>query len=199
MTTGLNLALFRAYDPELGRWLSRDPIGLRGGINLYGYVKNDPIHRTDLLGLQGLPASSPGPLPEAYYDDPDYTDIETTSVIPEISTMLPSESLPNGSTPDQLKALYEAPQTYLDSWEHLHPVEAERILNPYPASSAEPNRPHTAYLQAPSRHTRNPKSESLDCLARRLYQQTLQILRNLASSLQNSNAQTGMAGHLSGY
>lgn len=27
MTTGVNLAMYRAYDPELGRWLSRDPIG----------------------------------------------------------------------------------------------------------------------------------------------------------------------------
>ncbi|WP_159458820.1 RHS repeat-associated core domain-containing protein [Pseudomonas citronellolis] len=29
--SGLYLALYRAYDPESGRWLSRDPIGERGG------------------------------------------------------------------------------------------------------------------------------------------------------------------------
>jgi hypothetical protein len=45
------------YDPYLGRWLSRDPIGEEGGINLYGYVENGPIMRTDPLGLQmGIPA-----------------------------------------------------------------------------------------------------------------------------------------------
>ena len=51
-----NLALtyFRAYDPELGRWLSRDPlpsVELIEGPNLYAYVVNDPINRTDPLGL----------------------------------------------------------------------------------------------------------------------------------------------------
>ena len=49
--TGLVLAPYRAYDPETGRWLSRDPIGEAGGINLYGYVGNSPVNLIDLLGL----------------------------------------------------------------------------------------------------------------------------------------------------
>jgi RHS repeat-associated protein len=49
--SGLNLALYRAYNPALGRWISRDPIGEAGGINLYGYVGNDPTNRLDPLGL----------------------------------------------------------------------------------------------------------------------------------------------------
>jgi RHS repeat-associated protein len=52
--SGLNLTLYRAYDPTVGRWLSRDPIGEDGGINLYGYVSNDPIYWTDPLGLQEM-------------------------------------------------------------------------------------------------------------------------------------------------
>jgi RHS repeat-associated protein len=48
---GLVFTLYRAYDPATGRWLSRDPIGEEGGINLYGYVLNDPINRFDPLGL----------------------------------------------------------------------------------------------------------------------------------------------------
>jgi hypothetical protein len=39
------------YDPTVGRWLSRDPIGERGGKNLYGFVLNDPIRFHDRLGL----------------------------------------------------------------------------------------------------------------------------------------------------
>ncbi|MDI6810052.1 MAG: RHS repeat-associated core domain-containing protein, partial [Candidatus Eisenbacteria bacterium] len=42
---------YRYYSPELGRWLSRDPIGERGGRNLYVAIRNNPIDRWDLLGL----------------------------------------------------------------------------------------------------------------------------------------------------
>jgi RHS repeat-associated protein len=49
--SGLELALYRAYDPELGRWLSEDPIGEEGGLNLYGYVGNEPLSGVDPLGL----------------------------------------------------------------------------------------------------------------------------------------------------
>ena len=47
----LHLALYRAYDSETGRWLNRDPIGEAGGINLYGYVFNDPVNSIDRFGL----------------------------------------------------------------------------------------------------------------------------------------------------
>jgi RHS repeat-associated protein len=43
--------LHRYYDPRLGRWLSRDPIGEEGGLNLYAYCGNDPVNRHDPLGL----------------------------------------------------------------------------------------------------------------------------------------------------
>lgn len=49
--SGLHLAPFRAYDAGLGRWLSADPIGEEGGINLYGYVDNSPTLWIDQLGL----------------------------------------------------------------------------------------------------------------------------------------------------
>lgn len=51
VATGLALTPFRQYLPELGRWLSRDPIGEGAGVNLYAYVENDPINWTDSLGL----------------------------------------------------------------------------------------------------------------------------------------------------
>ncbi len=48
--TGLYYNRFRYYDPELGRYLSEDPIGLRGGVGLFGYV-HDPLWWLDVLGL----------------------------------------------------------------------------------------------------------------------------------------------------
>jgi hypothetical protein len=42
---------YRFYNPSLGRWLSRDPLGERGGINLYGFVGNNPVLNMDGLGL----------------------------------------------------------------------------------------------------------------------------------------------------
>ena len=38
------------YNPETGRWLSRDPIGEQGGKNLYGFVANDAVNRADTDG-----------------------------------------------------------------------------------------------------------------------------------------------------
>jgi RHS repeat-associated protein len=52
--SGLHLALYRAYDADLGRWISRDPIAEAGGINLYGYVLNNPIWAIDPLGLDAI-------------------------------------------------------------------------------------------------------------------------------------------------
>lgn len=49
--SGLNLTLFRAYDSNAGRWLSRDPIQELGGVDLYSYVGNDPLNRLDWSGL----------------------------------------------------------------------------------------------------------------------------------------------------
>ena len=50
LPTGLNLTLFRAYNSGIGRWLSRDPIGERGGVNLYEYVGDNPPNLTDKYG-----------------------------------------------------------------------------------------------------------------------------------------------------
>ena len=43
---------FRYYDPETGRWPNRDPIGERGGVNLYAFVGNDGVNSWDLFGLE---------------------------------------------------------------------------------------------------------------------------------------------------
>ncbi|EOD3614083.1 RHS repeat-associated core domain-containing protein, partial [Cronobacter sakazakii] len=49
--TGLHYNRFRYYDPDAGRFISQDPIGLAGGINLYQYAPN-PLVWVDPLGLK---------------------------------------------------------------------------------------------------------------------------------------------------
>ncbi|MDR0457757.1 MAG: hypothetical protein LBH10_01815 [Burkholderiaceae bacterium] len=49
--SGLYLTWHRAYDPLSGRWLSHDPIGEEGGVNLYQYVNGDPVNYMDPFGL----------------------------------------------------------------------------------------------------------------------------------------------------
>ena len=50
--TGLYNYRFRYYDPEMGRFISEDPIGFKkGSINLFAYVSNNPVNKIDPLGL----------------------------------------------------------------------------------------------------------------------------------------------------
>ncbi|HAE6952199.1 TPA_asm: RHS repeat-associated core domain-containing protein, partial [Salmonella enterica subsp. enterica serovar Infantis] len=64
--TGLYYNRYRYYNPEQGRYISQDPIGLRGGWNLYAYPLN-PVTNTDPLGLEAVffgPFFLPFPLPK---------------------------------------------------------------------------------------------------------------------------------------
>ena len=42
----------RFYEPGVGRFISRDPIGYEGGLDLYAYVGNNPVVYTDPFGLR---------------------------------------------------------------------------------------------------------------------------------------------------
>jgi RHS repeat-associated protein len=58
--TGLHYNYHRYYDPSTGRYLTADPIGLAGGINLFAYTSNNPVNLIDPLGLAGLAIEAGG-------------------------------------------------------------------------------------------------------------------------------------------
>ncbi len=60
--TGLYYYGYRYYDPVTGRWLSRDPIVEKGGLNLYGFVDNDGVNNWDLFGLTRVKRPSGTPI-----------------------------------------------------------------------------------------------------------------------------------------
>ena len=73
-TTRLNLIVAMAtllaaasaqafFDPHIGRFASRDPIGERGGRNHYAFVRNDPVNSYDRLGLLTISVVNLGPSP----------------------------------------------------------------------------------------------------------------------------------------
>ena len=59
---------YRYYDPETGRWLNRDPIEERGGVNLYGFMGNDGVGGVDVLGLADIQVDADqSPVPYSFY------------------------------------------------------------------------------------------------------------------------------------
>jgi RHS repeat-associated protein len=52
--TGLHCNWHRYYDPRTGRYITADPIGLDGGVNLYAYVEGNPVNLTDPDGQNPL-------------------------------------------------------------------------------------------------------------------------------------------------
>ncbi len=63
--TGLHYNRHRYYDPQNGRFIHQDPIGLQGGINLYEYAPN-PVHWVDPLGLTCKPGDCGTTIPQPY-------------------------------------------------------------------------------------------------------------------------------------
>jgi RHS repeat-associated protein len=82
--TGLYYYGARYYNPSTGRWPNRDPIGRRGGNNLYAFCYNNPIGRIDRLGrMPTFEYSSEG---EAYYNGGLFWDTKSDSGVQQDTT-----------------------------------------------------------------------------------------------------------------
>ena len=89
--TGNYYYIKRHYSPALGRFISQDPIGISGGLNLYGFCGNDPVNAYDVLGLKTIRFLTGGKAP--------YKDINSAEDIEVIkSHNFGRGSLKNGET-----------------------------------------------------------------------------------------------------
>ena len=128
--SGLYLTRYWAYDPRTARWLSRDPIGERGGANLYAYAAEDPIKNVDRLGLDAAafggscsanPAAPPPPVPPIPPISPTFPNPLSSG--PTIGPAPPFQP-PPGPEPPEVCPFHNA-QGECESPEPVEPPEIE--------------------------------------------------------------------------
>ncbi len=104
--TGLVEYQYRKYHPSLGRWLSRDPIGERGGLNLYVMCGNNGVNKFDLLGKADVQNNSSyrvvifGSEHFQYYDKCKLKGVDEDGKISAIFMVLENKSNSNGLIED---------------------------------------------------------------------------------------------------
>ncbi len=96
-TTGLYLLTHRYYDANAGRFVTRDPIGYTGGINLYGFAGNNPVNESDPSGFdpRRKRMSATDVLAMIFIDKP----VMTRAYTDHHGVLHPSVAMPEGEVP----------------------------------------------------------------------------------------------------
>ncbi|WP_415914480.1 RHS repeat domain-containing protein [Paraburkholderia sp. J67] len=74
--SGLHYNRFRYYDPQSGRYVNQDPIGLKGGVNFYQYAESAPTHYVDSQGLASCSYSIAGGRLRCTPSDPQHAPVD---------------------------------------------------------------------------------------------------------------------------
>jgi len=125
--TELYLFFGRVYEPHMGRWLSRDPLGYVDGMNLYEYVRSNPMINIDPLGFSsdqvhneqtddpdsgepGDDSVDPGPI-----DDQPPFDSEIDDILEEIMELIEKllKKLLDYKTPEEIKKMVDEIETII--------------------------------------------------------------------------------------
>jgi RHS repeat-associated protein len=95
--TGLHYNYYRDYDPQTGRYVESDPIGLFGGMNTYAYVSGSPLSFMDLFGLYQCTYSISGHSMSCTPDDPSHPSFASSNYVAgnNLSASCPKEGCQN--------------------------------------------------------------------------------------------------------
>lgn len=126
------LQAFAHYHPDEGRWLSRDPIGDKGGLNEYAWCHNAGTDLIDLLGLKWSVYRRNGAYADAYRGDPGDT-IEDLAKIVELDAAESEKWLTKKTTLLSLMGKdngcwYEVPNTVYITYGNMRTVYAMGLL-----------------------------------------------------------------------
>ncbi len=140
--SGLSYNFFRYYDPDLGRYLSPDPIDLLGGLNLYVGV-TDPFRELDRWGLCTGKTPKPGQPPE-YGPFVHHLNKGGESEIVQQQQMIAREARPNAGGESAVRA-------YTTPFENLAPRLHSPVIEFYttsPPSGSNPGQSSVQWLMA---------------------------------------------------
>ena len=131
--SGLYYYLYRFYDPNLQRWVNRDPIQEWSGINLFNFVANQPLNLVDFRGLQGA------------IEPFDPIEIDPNEPTPDPYGYGPGGQVPR-PMPTRNPSGFNGLGDINNEWNHLEPPELPEYnncpqLNPGPPPPQPPRHP----------------------------------------------------------
>jgi RHS repeat-associated protein len=103
--SGLHMAPYRAYAATTGRWISRDPIGEEGGINIYAYASNNSVSYIDLDGAEPTAFRNPNAVSECAMRNTDWSSLQedpSEQISDKIAELI-AETHPVGKAMSEIK------------------------------------------------------------------------------------------------